>query len=191
MEIKFDLNNHWTNKIGDKYIVKRTIERQSGYVAPNMQVTPKTYSWIVADNRETVEEFRSLSIQDLISACEAIEIIGCIQNRIFDYSFDENYGKLLSCYFRSFKEEYEKMFKIYPFDCLNLINFRDNFNLDAAKQQLQGQYEVYDKKLLFLSRIPWTVEEEIICGDAPIIERTIIKLRSRFIYTQIEGSCII
>ena len=190
INLKLGTRKSWADDLIDKHIVKRDINRHHGFVAPNQRIVPMTYSWIIASCRESVEDFNHMSLYQILDMCEAVELLCCereLYKTITGGYIPQSMQTILD---RITKPKGVSMGGEYR--CWeSLLEYRNQFAWTVLNAALEILHDKYDKKILFLSRVPWEITYKKNPDSREVWNTTIIRVRARFVFETISTSNIL
>ena len=186
---KLQIDNHWTDNISDEYLVRREINRSYGMVAPNEQITPITYCWIMASTREGVADTKDLGIASFGYITWAFEALCCL-SELELFGVGNAPAEFKSLWEHTIKPEGLLPKKYITHE--KLMAFHRDFDRSKLEESLKALVKEHDHKMLFLSRQPWEVEERR-DDEAPAWEKNKnqIVISARFIYKIIDRQNIV
>ncbi len=195
--MELSLYNHWTDQIPDKYIVKRTTTRRHGFIAPNEEIIPLTYAWKLAFNQETVEDTQYIPAAGFMKAFEAVEILACMKELIKNEVEIPLMPSITLT--QSFEEMLEEMLIVKPEGMQltdapalvkKLVKFRNNIDMDLVVSALE-ELNKKEKRMLFLSRMPWEIKSEYISTRCWLDGQIDIFVWARFAFKAVSEECIL
>lgn len=190
--LQLSIKNHWTDKIPDSAIIKRETNCKYGLIAPNVKVVPEAYHWCLAERAEAVEHIEDLTISAIADVCEAAEIICCIKElQGYDISLFSDISSISERFFSLGCKKEGSVPSSSPTLHQTLLRFYRDFDKGTLRGALAELADNSNKKMLFLSRVPWSIESELFPDGDWVGDQVKINIRARFVYKIIENNNIL